>query len=224
MFKKFLIGLIGGISLFTSFGMPVSANISIRNNNIYSWADFSVNTYSTGQNRYYSVGPKERETWSRSDSRGFLIAVRQSNLFNVHYSPANTSYYFEDVLKSSSVGQPVSTVNKDADRFRRNSAGNYITKEMYRSKPTQTTIYLKNESSSQISAGISTWSGGQSKYFTVKKNCTESWSRGHDQRGYLLYLQQNGRTARYYVHSTEVVQVESIYTVYIDGKLARQIG
>ncbi|MGC3749205.1 hypothetical protein ACPTKN_14330 [Enterococcus faecalis] len=218
---------IGKLILFCSLGtgalMVGSSNafadISVKNIDPYSSFDASVNTYGDGQSSYYTIAPKKTETWSRSDSKGFLLAIdtdfKNHRNPKMYYASSNAGFYRQDDILKSGDGKARKIINADENRFVKNNKGEYIYSDVKISGSSNKVIVKNIGSSTKVA--ISTWSGGDSSFYNLSKGETENWSRSHDPRGYLMIV----KDAKYFIHSGEAAIING-YSVYINNKLAQR--
>lgn len=213
--KLFVFGGLG-ISALLFGSSDAFADIAVKNIHSYDYFSAAVNTYGPGQSDYYTIAPKKTEIWSRSDSKGFLVALDfNTNNRNpqVYYSVPNASYYMQDGFLKMNGGQAKKAINVDENRYEKNSKGEYIYTNV-KLPGVSNKVVVKNLGSS-TKVAISTWNGGDSSYYNLSKGETESWSRYHDARGYLM----NVDGAKYFIHAGEAAIVYES-SVYINNKLA----
>ena len=225
--KSLLITIISGSSLIIG-ALNASADIEIINRKKDSTSiDVSINTYGDGQSKYYNIEPfylsppyyqSGTETWSRSDNKGFLVAVSENYEFfspAVYYSHKNEKL---TCLESNKLyGKNV--INTDEARYVKDNQGNYIYSTEQYSGVTNKVIVRNNSTHSKNSVALSTWSGGDSSYYKVGVGEVESWGRQYDNRGYLLNI--DGQ--KYYVMSGEYVYITNSY-VFINNKATKPCG
>ncbi|OTP19931.1 hypothetical protein [Enterococcus mundtii] len=206
------------ISFLGMGGEKVFADIYVKNIEEYNNIKAAVNTYGSGQSHYYTISPKKTEKWSRSDSKGFLVSVDYLNKqHDVYYSNANASYYIQDNQLKISGGGTKTAINKEENRYVKNSSGGYNSPSCILSGREGQIRVHNLDNTKKIS--VSTWDGGDSSFYKVANKKTETWKRSWDNRGYLL----NVDGARYFIMSGEAAVVEK-GSVYINNKLARQIS
>lgn len=204
-----------GVSTLLIGSSDAFADISVKNIDSYTYFNAAVNTYGDGQSDYYSIAPKKTETWSRSDNKGFLVAL-DFNTDNrnpqIYYSVSDASYYMQDGFLKMHGGKAKKAINADENRYKKNSKGEYIYTNVKLQGVSNKVIVKNVDSSKKVS--ISTWNGGDSSYYNLSKGETESWSRSHDARGYLM----NVDGAKYFIHAGEAAIVDDS-SVYINSKL-----
>lgn len=199
-----------------AFADAVDPYLSVFNGNIGS-VEAAVNTYGDGSSGYYRISSGKVERWIRSDSKGFLVALRfaatPTPSVKVYYSSERGSYDIKTYSLFTASGREKKVINSDGNRYQK-SNGQYIYAPNNSLYGVSNKIKVKNIGNS-TKVAISTWNGGDSSYYNLSRGETETWSRNSDSRGYLMNV--NG--AKYFIKSGESAIVNGS-NVYINNKLA----
>ena len=212
MFKKMLLTLTMLLSClgFAGFSQKAfSETISIQNVHSFGGGTISaaLNTYADGHSGYYDIAYSKSESWSRSDNRGFIMAIKDNGTLRTYYSRPSVDYLYYDgkmYKKEDPSGQHLPlTILKTTTDF----------------TPTGSSQIKVNDYAGDVQVGISSWDGGQSGYYSLSRGDTEKWSRDYDARGYLLYIKFSGNSTTYvyYVSNSGVeIGVYGLNQLYIN--------
>lgn len=170
---------ISGLFVSASFSKKASAasSIIVQNETNYN-IEVSINRWSIvgGSTAYYQIKPNTQESWSRSDERRFLVAVRRNNQVERY------------IVRTDSL---VRIINYDYDTGSGAIIGSIPLKSQATTPSNETSnssyVSFVNNSNYDIYVSVNTWGGGNTGRYLVRPGASETWERS-DTRGHVMNI------------------------------------